>query len=81
MITKLICQLPDVNAFGRKGRLSYNPEHVKDLGWVPNDWKYKFNPDHVKYIVCAAQSKLKQRFHLMEWRPSDKYKCLNTAHS
>ena len=26
MITKLICQLPDVNAFGRKGRLSFDPE-------------------------------------------------------
>ena len=35
MITKLICQLPDVDAFGRKGRLSFDPECVKDLGWVP----------------------------------------------
>ena len=59
MITKLICQLPDVNAFGRKGRLSFDPEHVKDLGWVPNDWKYKFNPDHVKDIVGMAQNTLK----------------------
>ena len=32
MITKLICQLPNVNAFGRKGRLSFDPENVKDLG-------------------------------------------------
>ena len=40
MITKLICQLPDVDAFGRKGRLSFDPECVKDLGWVPNDWTY-----------------------------------------
>ena len=37
MVTKLICQLPGVNAFGRTGRLSFDPEHVKDLGWVPND--------------------------------------------
>ena len=48
MVTKLICQLPDVDAFGRKGRLSFDPECVQDLGWTPNDWKYKFNPDHVK---------------------------------
>ena len=40
MITKLICQLPNVNTFGRKGRLSFDPEHVKELSWVPNDWKY-----------------------------------------
>ena len=26
MVTKLICQLPDYNAFGRLGRLSFNPE-------------------------------------------------------
>ena len=56
MITKLICQLPDVNAFGRKGRLNFDPECIKDLGWVPNDWKYKFNPDHVKDIVGTAQN-------------------------
>ena len=37
MITKLICQLLDVDAFGRKGRLSFDPKNVKYLGWVPND--------------------------------------------
>ena len=26
MVTKLICQLPDYDAFGRVGRLSFNPE-------------------------------------------------------
>ena len=31
MVTKLICQLPDYNAFGRVGRLSFNPERVQDL--------------------------------------------------
>ena len=45
MITKLICQLPDVNAFGRKGRLSFNHENVKDLGWVPNDCERYVVPD------------------------------------
>ena len=44
MTTKLICHLPDVDTSGRKGRLSFDPEHVQDLGWTPNDWKYKFNP-------------------------------------
>ena len=71
-ITKLICQLTDVNAFGRKGRLSFDPECIKDLGWVHNDWKYKFNPDHVKDIVGSAQSMLKQRSHSMELRSRDK---------
>ena len=31
MITKLICQLPDYDAFGHKGRLNFDPERVKDL--------------------------------------------------
>ena len=44
MVTKLICQLPDVDAFGRKARLSFDPEHVQDLGWVPDDWKILFQP-------------------------------------
>ena len=56
MVTKLICQLPDVDAFGRKGRLSFDPENVKDLGWVPNDWTHKFNPDHVKVITGTVQN-------------------------
>ena len=32
MVTKLISQLPDYDAFGRKGRFSFDPEHVQDLG-------------------------------------------------
>ena len=72
MITKLICQLLDVDAFGRKGRLSFDPEHINDLCWVPNDWKYMFNPDHIKNIVGMAQNTLKQRFHPMELRSRDK---------
>ena len=47
MVTKLICQLPDYDAFGRVGRLSFNPERVQDLGWTANDQDFKFNPDHV----------------------------------
>ena len=48
MVTKLGCQLPDVDGFGRKGRFSFDPECVQDLGWTPDDWKFGFNPDHVK---------------------------------
>ena len=55
MISKLICQLPDVDAFGRKGRLSFDPENVKDLGWVLNDWTHKFNPVNFKDITDTAR--------------------------
>ena len=47
MVTKLFCQLPDYDAFGRLGRLSFNLEWVQDLGWSANDQDFKFNPDHV----------------------------------
>ena len=72
MVTKLICQLPDVDAFGRTGRLSFDPECVKDLGWVTNDWTYKFNPDHVKDIAERVRNTPKQRSHQMELRSRDK---------
>ena len=65
MITKLICHLPKVNAFGRKGRLSFDPECVQDLGWIPDDWKYRFDPVHVKDITDTAQNAPKQRSHPM----------------
>ena len=72
MVTKLICQLPDVDAFGRTGRLSFDPECVKDLGWVPNDWTHKFNPDHVKEATPAVKNTPKERSHQMELRSRDK---------
>ena len=72
MVTKLICQLPDVDAFGRTGRLSFDPECVKDLGWVPNDWTHKFSPDHVKDIAETVKNAPKQRSHQMELRSRDK---------
>ena len=34
MVTKLICQLPDYGAFGRKGRLSFDPECMEDLCYI-----------------------------------------------
>ena len=72
MVTKLICQLPDVDIFGRAGRLSFDPEHIKDLGWVPNDWTHKFNPVHVKDISDTARNMPKQRSHEMELGSRDK---------
>ena len=72
MITKLICQLPDVNAFDKTGRLSFDPENIKDLGWVPNDWTHNFNPDHVKDITGTAWDMPKQRSHQMELRSRDR---------
>ena len=66
MIKKLVCQLPDVDGFGGKGRLSFDAEHDQDLGWTPNDLKYRFNPDHVQDISGVAQDAPKQRSHLMQ---------------
>ena len=72
MVTKLICQLPDVDAFGRTGRLSFDPECVKDLGWVPKDWTHKFSPDHVKEATTTVKNTPKERSHQMELRSRDK---------
>ena len=55
MVTKVVCQLPDVNGFGRKGRLSFDLECIQNLGWTPDDWKCKFNPDYIKDIPDAVQ--------------------------
>ena len=41
---------------------------VQDLGWTPDDWKYRFNPDHVKDIAGATQNASRQRSHLMQLR-------------
>ena len=71
MVTKLICQLPDVDAFGRTGRLSFDPEHVKDLGWVPNDWNHKFNPDHVKEATPAVKNTSKENPNNQENRQKE----------
>ena len=72
MVTKLTCQLPDVDAFGRTGRLSFDPECVKDLGWVPNNWTHKFSPDHVKDAAVTVKNNPKERSHQMELRSRDK---------
>ena len=61
MITKIICQSPDYDAFGRFGRLSFDPEWVQHLGWTPNDQDFKFNQDHV-----SDPPTKKQRSHSMQ---------------
>ena len=63
MVTKLICQLPDYDTFGRLGKLSFDPEQVQDLGWTANDQDFKFNPDHVSDPPAK-----KQRSHPMQLR-------------
>ena len=69
MVTKLICQLPDVDAFGRTGRLSFDPECMKDLGLVPNDWT---SPDHIKDTTEMMKNTPNQRSHQMELRSRDR---------
>ena len=65
MITKLICQLPAYDTFGCKGRLNFDPERVKDLGWT---FKYQdiiFDPSYISDIPATA---VKQRSHPMQLR-------------
>ena len=68
MVTKLVCQLPDVDGFGRKDRLSFDSECVQDLGWTPDDWKFKFNPNHAKYISDTLQKVTTQRSYSIHLR-------------
>ena len=70
MVTKLICQLPDYDAFGRKGRLSFDPKFVKDLRWTPQDQDFKFNPDLVSDVPSKQPVKATQRSHPMQLRSS-----------
>ena len=57
MITKLICQLPDYDAFGHKGRLNFDPEIVKDLGWTLEDQNVIFDPSYISDVPAAAVKK------------------------
>ena len=69
MITKLICQLPDYNAFGCKGRLNFDPERVKDLGWTLEDQNVIFDPSHILDVPEKETSTaVKLRSHPMQWR-------------
>ena len=65
MITKLICQLPDYDAFGCKGRLNFDPERVKDLGWTLKDQDVIFDPSYISDVPTTA---VKQISHPMQLR-------------
>ena len=60
MITKLICQLPDYDAFGHKGRLNFDPERLKDLGWTLEDQDDMFDPSYISDVPATA---VRQRSH------------------
>ena len=65
MITKLICQLPNYDAFGHKGRLNFDPERVKDLGWTLEDQDDMFDPSHISDVPATT---VRQRSHPMQPR-------------
>ena len=65
MITKLICQLPDYDVFGHKGRLNFDPERVKNLGWTLEDQNDMFDPSYVSDVPATA---VRQRSHPMQIR-------------
>ena len=84
MVTKLVGQLPDADGFGRKGRLSFDPEHVQDLIWTPDDWKFRFNLDYVKDIVDPKNNipphthrshPMQLRKYISKWGPSGEIHC------
>ena len=64
MVTKLICQLPDCDAFHRVGKTQLLIQNrVQDLGWTTNDQDFKFNSDHISDPPAK-----KQRSHPMQLR-------------
>ena len=67
MITKLICQLPDYDTFGHKGRLNFDPERVKDLGWTLKDQDVIFDPCYIS-DVPATPTAVMQRSQPMQLR-------------
>ena len=58
MITKLICQLPDYDAFGHKGRLCFDPERVKDLGWTLDNQNDIFDPSDISDAPATAAKQM-----------------------
>ena len=72
MITKLICQLPDYNTFGCKGRLNFDPERVKDLGWTLEDQDVIFDPSYDSDVPDKeTATAVKQRSHPMQLRSAN----------
>ena len=74
MVTKFTCQLPDYDAFGRKERLSFDPEHMQNLSWTPQDQDFNFNPDHVSDVPGKAT----KRSHPMQLRSAAVNEISNT---
>ena len=69
IIIKLICQLPDYDAFGHKARLKFDPERVKDLGWTPEDQDVIFDPSHISDVPDKeTATAVKQRSNPMQLR-------------
>ena len=69
MITKLICQLPDYDASGCRGRLNFDPERVKDLAWTPKDQDVIFDPSYISDVPeKETVTAVKQRSHPMQLR-------------
>ena len=54
MITKLFCQLPNYDTFGCKGSLNFDPERVKDLGWILKDQDDMFDPSYISDVPATA---------------------------
>ena len=53
--------------FGHKGRLNFDPEIVKDLGWTLKDQDVIFDPSYIS-DVPATSTAVKQRSHPMQLR-------------
>ena len=51
--------------FGHKGRLCFDPERMKDLGWTLDDQNDIFDPS---YISDAPTTAAKERSHPMQLR-------------
>ena len=73
MVTKLICQLPDVDAFGRTGRLSFDPECMSRIldGFLTIGITNLIRIMS-KEAKAAVKNTPKERSHQMELRSRDK---------
>ena len=78
MVTKLICQLLNYDVFGHRGRLSFDPERVKDLGWTPEDQNFIFDHSHISDVPdTKSYVAAKQRSHPMQLRGANVQISLN----
>ena len=75
MVTKLICQLPDYDAFGRKGRLSFDPEHVYGHCRIKSLY---LTLNHVSDVSSKQSVKATQRSHPVQLKNSSVNEIPNT---